>query len=64
MEIAGEVMYLDAAGQPVIVLNSLKSAFDLLESQASKYSDRPRFVMVQEVLSKDLLLTFQSNGER
>ncbi|KAI0248231.1 cytochrome P450 [Lactifluus subvellereus] len=64
IEIAGEVMYLDAAGQPTIVLNSLKAAFDLLECRASKYSDRPRFVMVQEVLSNDLLLPFQRNGER
>ncbi|KAI0248229.1 cytochrome P450 [Lactifluus subvellereus] len=60
----GEVMYLDAAGQPIIVLNSLKAAFDLLECRASKYSDRPQFVMVQEVLNNDLLLTFQSDGER
>ena len=64
MEIAGEVMYLDAAGQPTIMLNSLKAAFDLLECRASKYSDRPRFVMVQEILSKGLLLPFQSSGER
>jgi hypothetical protein len=57
-------MYLDAAGQPTIVLNSLKSAYDLLECRAGIYSDRPRFVMVQDVLSHDLLLPFQSNGER
>jgi hypothetical protein len=63
-EIAGEIMYLDAAGQPTIVLNSLKSAYDLLECRAGIYSDRPRFVMVQEVLGHDLLLPFQSSGKR
>jgi hypothetical protein len=57
-------MYLDAAGQPTIVLNSLKAAFDLLECRAGNYSNRPRFVMAQEVLSKDLVLSFQSQGER
>jgi hypothetical protein len=63
VEIAGEIMYLDAAGQPTIVLNSLKAAFDLLECRAGNYSNRPRFVMAQ-LLSKDLLLIFQSQGER
>jgi hypothetical protein len=57
-------MYLDAAGQPTIVLNSLKAAFSLLECRAGKYSDRPHFVMVQKVLTNDLLLPFQTNGER
>jgi hypothetical protein len=57
-------MYLDAAGQPTIVLNSLKAAFGLLGCRAGKYSDRPHFVMVQKVLTNDLLLPFQTNGER
>jgi len=34
-------MYLNAAGQPTIVLNSLKSSFELLERRAITYSDRP-----------------------
>jgi hypothetical protein len=63
-EIAGDIMYLDAAGQPTIVLNSLKTAYDLLECRAEKYSDRPRFVMLQDVLSNNLLLPFQSTDER
>ncbi|KAH9972013.1 cytochrome P450 [Lactifluus volemus] len=36
----------------------------LLECRAGKYSDRPHFVMVQKVLTNDLLLPFQTNGER
>jgi hypothetical protein len=64
LEISGEVMYLDAAGQPTIVLNSLKSAYELLECRAGRYSDRPRFVMVQDVLGHNLLLPFQSTDER
>ncbi|KAI9450255.1 cytochrome P450 [Russula earlei] len=60
----GEVMYLDAAGQPTIVFNSLKSAFDLLERRASNYSDRPRLVMAQEILSNGLVFALMNYGER
>src|SRR6266566_1345106 len=44
-DIAGDIMYLDGAGQPVVVFNSLKSAFEIFERRAANYSDRPRFVM-------------------
>jgi hypothetical protein len=62
--IAGEVMYLDAAGQPTIVLNSIKSTFDLLERRANNYSDRPRLVMAQEILSNGLMFSLMNHGER
>ena len=61
---AGEIMYLDVAGQPAIVLNSLKSAFDLLEHRANNYSDRPRLIMAQEIMSNGLMFTLMNRGER
>ena len=57
-------MYLDAAGQPTIVPNSLKTALDLLDHRASNYSDRPRLVMAQEILSNGLLFSLMNYGER
>jgi len=60
----GEIMYLDAAGQPTVVLNSLKTAFDLLDHRASNYSDRPRLVMAQEIISNGLLFSLMNYGER
>ena len=57
-------MYLDAAGKPIIVLNGLKSAFDLLEHRASNYSDRPRLIMVQEIMSNGLLFGLMNYRER
>jgi hypothetical protein len=59
-----EVMYLDAAGKPVIVFNSFKSAFDVLECRASNYSDRPRLIMGHDILSKGLNLAFMSYDAR
>jgi hypothetical protein len=36
----GDIIYLDALGQRLLVLNSLESVKDLLVSRASNYSDR------------------------
>lgn len=38
----GDVIYTEMFGQPVVVLNSLQAATDLLEKRAAKYSDRTR----------------------
>ncbi|KAI0256923.1 cytochrome P450 [Lactifluus subvellereus] len=43
-------MYLNALGQPILILNSLKPASDLLDRRANIYSDRPRFIVSNEIL--------------
>src|SRR6267154_3927535 len=63
-DIAGEIMYLDGAGQPVVVCNSLKSAFEIFERRSANYSDRPRFVMAQEILSGGLLFSLMNYDDR
>jgi hypothetical protein len=60
----GEVMYLDVAGQPTVVLNSLKSTYELLERRATTYSGRPRRIMVQEILSQGLLFSLMGYEDR
>ena len=57
-------MYLDVAGQPMIMLNSVKSVFELLEHRANNYSDRPRAVMAQEILCNGLLFSLMNDCER
>ncbi|KAG2007203.1 cytochrome P450 [Coprinopsis cinerea AmutBmut pab1-1] len=37
----GDIIYFEALGQPIIVLNSYKDVAALLEKKAPKYSDRP-----------------------
>ena len=56
-------MYLDGAGQPIVVCNSLKSAFELLERRSGNYSDRPRFIMAQEILNGGLLLGLMNHDD-
>ena len=62
-ELLGEVMCLDVLGQPTIVFNSLKSAFDVLERRASNSSGRPRFIMANEILNQGLGLVLMDHGD-
>jgi hypothetical protein len=57
-------MYLDGAGQPIVVCNSLKSAFELLERRSANYSDRPRLIMAQEILNGGLLFPLMNHDDR
>jgi hypothetical protein len=57
-------MYLDGAGQPIIVFNSLKPAYELLERRSGNYSDRPRFIMAQEILNGGLLFALLRHNDR
>ncbi|KAJ7186809.1 putative monooxygenase [Mycena filopes] len=41
----GPVVYLEAVGQPLVLLNSYEAAKDLLEQRSAIYSDRPRLEM-------------------
>ena len=57
-------MYLNGAGKPIIVCNSLKSAFELLDRRSANYSDRPRLIMVQEIISGSPWLGLMNNDDR
>ncbi|KAI0357864.1 CyP450 monooxygenase [Trametes cingulata] len=41
----GDVVYLEAFGQPIVLLGTHEAAVDLLEKRSAKYSDRPRSTM-------------------
>ena len=57
-------MYLDGAGQPIVMCNSLNSTFELLDRRSANYSDRPRLIMAQEILNGGLLFTLMNNDDR
>ena len=56
-------MYLDVLGQPTIIFNSLKSAYDMLEIRASNSSGRPRFILANEILNGGLSMVFMDYGK-
>lgn len=56
-------MYLDLMGKPIIVFNSLKSAYDVLENRASNSSGRPRLIVANEILFNGLGMVLMDHGE-
>lgn len=47
--IEGDVAYMEAFGQPIIILSSYDAAYDLFVKRSSIYSDRPRFPVCREL---------------
>jgi hypothetical protein len=62
-ETLDHMMYLDALGQPILVINGLKTAFELLDRRASIYSDRPRVIVAHEILCGGLFTVFIRYGD-
>ncbi|KAH8892516.1 cytochrome P450 [Thozetella sp. PMI_491] len=51
----GPVVYLNALGRPIIVLNTLEAAIELLDRQAVSTSDRPRFPLANRMTGGQFL---------
>lgn len=62
-EYDSDVIYVNVLGQPIIILNSVQAAVDLLDKRGANYSDRPRFVLF-EVMGWKATLTFLRWGPR
>lgn len=58
----GPIIYLKVLGQPIIVLNNLKMAADILDRRARMTSDRPEFI-VPRIMSGGLILPFISHND-
>ncbi|KAH9035788.1 cytochrome P450 [Lactarius pseudohatsudake] len=58
----GDVFYLNAVGQPMVILNTQKAAADLLDRRAVIYSDRPRSIVAAQILCGGLAISFQNYG--
>ncbi|THH07845.1 hypothetical protein EW145_g3103 [Phellinidium pouzarii] len=53
----GDVIYINIFGRPVIVLNKVEHAIELMDKQGAAYSDRPRMVYLNEIFSASMILT-------
>ena len=60
----GEIVYLNVAGQPVIMLNSQRVAADILDRRAATNSGRPRLIVGSELMCNDMLLALESHNDR
>ncbi|KAF5372131.1 hypothetical protein D9758_005078 [Tetrapyrgos nigripes] len=59
----GSIVYLNMAGQPMVILNTKKTVEDLLDQRTSKYSARPHFI-VANIMTGGFNFVLMSGGER
>ncbi|KAF8661199.1 hypothetical protein AX16_001479 [Volvariella volvacea WC 439] len=57
-----DILYLNIAGQDVVILNSIDAAEELLERRSASFSSRPRFTMVCELMGWDFSFIFFKYG--
>ncbi|KAG2738465.1 cytochrome P450 [Suillus brevipes Sb2] len=60
----GDIMHVQVLGQHIIVLNSVKTAMEMLDNKSAVYSDRPVFPMGGELVGFKDALPFLSYGDR
>jgi hypothetical protein len=59
----GDLIYLNAGGQPVVIINSPKAGVALLDRRGAIYSDRPRNIVASDIMSDGLLFAFSRYGD-
>ncbi|KAG2032312.1 cytochrome P450 [Suillus americanus] len=60
----GDITHIEVLGRHIIVLNSVKSAMEMMDSKSTLYSDRPIFPMLGELVGWKDSLVFLSYGDR
>ncbi|KZV74589.1 cytochrome P450 [Peniophora sp. CONT] len=60
----GEVVYLNVAGQPAILLNTQKAATALLDRRSTNYSGRPRMIVANELMCDGKFLILEPFNDR
>lgn len=60
----GDVIYLNVAGQPAIILNTQKAASDLLDRRAATNSGRPRLIVGHELICGGLFFALEPHTDR
>jgi len=55
---------MDILGTPIVVVTTTKAASELLDKRSAIYSDRPRWVMANEILTKGMHVGVTRYGER
>ena len=58
LSLLGDLIYLNVAGQPVVIINSSKVGVALLDRRAAIYSDRPPNIVASDIMSDGLLFAF------
>ncbi|TFK48755.1 cytochrome P450 [Heliocybe sulcata] len=59
----GDIVYVNLLGQPMVFLNSVKAANDLLEKKSLIYSDRPSLPMACDLVHADWMIGLHRFGD-
>ena len=59
----GDLVYLNAAGQPLIIVNSQRAAVDLFDRRAGIYSDRPPLIVACDIMTSGLFFALSRYGD-
>ncbi|KAI0301682.1 cytochrome P450 [Multifurca ochricompacta] len=57
------MIFMTALGQPMLFLNTQKTASDLLEKRSSIYIDRPRFIVVGEIITRGMSIAMSQSTD-
>jgi hypothetical protein len=57
------MMYLNALGQPIVVINSLKVALELLDRRGNIYSYRPHLIVANGILCGESVYSLKCHME-
>ncbi|KAF8705404.1 cytochrome p450, partial [Rhizoctonia solani] len=60
----GDMFYLSILGKPLIVVNSMQIASDLLDKRSANYSERPTFQMAGEIMGWSKSVVLSQYGDR
>jgi len=63
-ELDTDILYLNIAGQSIVVLDTVEAATELLEKRSSIYSGRARLPMINELMGWEFNVAFMPYGER
>ncbi|PCH39549.1 cytochrome P450 [Wolfiporia cocos MD-104 SS10] len=59
----GDLINVKFLSKPALVINSMQAAQDLLVNRSGKYSERPRFVFLDEMMNWGAILATNSSNE-
>ncbi|KAF8489337.1 cytochrome P450 [Russula emetica] len=59
----GDLIYLNVAGQPIVIINSAKIGVALLDRRAAIYSDRPRNIVTSDIMAGGLFFALSRYGD-
>jgi hypothetical protein len=63
LPLPGDLIYLNAASQPIVIINSPKVGEALLDRRAAIYSDRPRNIVASDIMAGGLFFAFSRYGD-